>query len=135
MRGAKLPPLIDEHVQAVGEEVRELAKLHAELARAEVREGTTDFVRGVLLCAFGVLVLALTLVAAGVALFFLAHRVLTPAGAAGVVTLVYLVVGGIAVRQGIRRVGGLGALLLPRTRAMLWELVTCRDKSDEAEKS
>lgn len=125
-------PLIDEHARAVGQEVRELARLHAELASAEVHEGTRSFVRGVLLCGFGILVGTLVLVAAGVALFFLWNQVLTPAGAAGMVALIYLVVGAGALWLGVRLVGGLHAVLLPRTRAMLWELLTCRDRAEKS---
>jgi uncharacterized membrane protein YqjE len=123
-----MTPLIDEHVQAVGEEVRELANLHAQLALTEIREGTTSFVRGVILCAFGVLASALVLVAFGMVVFFLANRTLTPAGAATVVMAAYGVIGWATIRFGTRSLERVSSLFLPRTRAMLWELVTCRDK-------
>ncbi len=62
-----MAPWIDEHVSAVGEEVRELARLHAELARLEMRGGVRRLVGGICLLGFAVLMATLVLVAADVA--------------------------------------------------------------------
>ena|SRR2546422_2641580 len=122
-----MSPLIDEHVRAVGEEVRELARLHGELARTELREGSSRFVRGIFLFSFGILTGALVLVAAGVGLFFVLDGTLSHAGAAAAVAGIYLGVSGLAMWLGWRWIGGVTSVMLPRTRAMLWELLTWRE--------
>ena len=125
-------PLVDEHIRAVGQEVRDLAKLHVDLAAAEVRDGSKQFVRGVILLGYGILLGTLVLVALGVCLFFLLDRWLSQAGAAAVVAVVFLAAGSTALWLGWRSLGGVSSVTLPRTRAMLWELFTCRDKPTDS---
>ena len=120
--------LLDENVQAVGEDVRQLARMHVELARTEVREGATRFVRGMFLFGFGVASGGLVLVAAGIALFSLLGGLMAPAAAVATVGIIYLAVSVAALWIGWRWIRGIASLLLPRTRALLWELITCRDK-------
>ncbi len=121
-------PLIDEHVRAVGSEVREYARLHALLARVEATEGSKRLLSSLFLLAFGVTTGSLVLVAAGVALFLWLAGSVPPAGAAAIVAGVYLLIAAAAWWAGWRFMRGAGAILLPRTRAMLWEAITCRDK-------
>jgi uncharacterized membrane protein YqjE len=121
-------PLIDEHVRAVGSEVREYARLHALLARVEARDGSKRLLSSLFLLAFGVTTGGLVLVAAGVALFLWLAGPIAPAGAAAIVAGIYLLIAAGAWWAGWRFMRGAGAILLPRTRAMLWEAITCRDK-------
>jgi len=120
-------PLIDDRVQAIGNEVRELARLHGELARTELRHGWMRLIGGLFLLGFGVAAGLLVLVIAGVAcILFLAPRLGT-AGAAATVALVDALVAGISLWLGVRTLRGATSLLLPRTRTLLWELLTWRD--------
>ncbi|MFQ5600475.1 MAG: phage holin family protein [Candidatus Krumholzibacteriia bacterium] len=124
-------PLIDERAQAVGEGVRDFAKMHVDLARAEVRDGSTRFVWGMFLAGLGVMLGTLAFLTAGASLFLTLRSVLSAPASAGVVALVFLGLGFVTFRLGQRLMAGIGSLLLPRTRAMLWELVTWREnKSD-----
>lgn len=120
-------PWIDEHVQAVGREVRELARLHAQLAGVEMRDGVRRLVGAVCLLGFAVLMATLVLVAGDVALFSLLQGPLSTPAAAATVALVDLAVAALGAFFGWRLLRGAGSLLLPRTRSMLVELLTCRD--------
>src|SRR5262245_11032629 len=114
-------PLIDEHVRAVGADVRELARLHAALARSEARHGVVRIAAAILLCGFAVAAAVAVLVAAGVAGFLFLQRFVSPASAAAVVAATYLVLVGAASWIGWRLLRGARSLSLPQTRAMLWE--------------
>ena len=122
-------PLVDDHVREVGREVREFAALHLQLARAEAREGSKRLLSSLFLLAFGVTTFALVLVAAGVALFLWLRRALSPEAAAALVAVAYLFVGAATWWAGWRLMKGATGLLLPQTRALLWELITCRDET------
>ena len=125
-------PLVDEHVRAVGQGVRDLAKLHVDLACEEVRDGSKRFVRGAILVGFGILLGTLVVVALGVSLFFLLDQWLSTSLAAAAVAVVFLAAGTAALWLGWRSLGGVSSVTLPRTRAMLWELLTCRDKPTDS---
>lgn len=120
-------PLIDEKVQTVGREVRELARLHRELARAELREGIGQVVIACFLFGLGVLVAGLALLAAGVALFYLLDAYVPRALAAALVALLYGAAALGAYLIAFRRLEGSRSLSLPRTRAMLKELLRWPD--------
>lgn len=122
-----MTPLIDDRVQAIGSEVRELARLHGELARTELRHGWMRLVAGFFLLGFGVAAGLLVIVIASVAcILFLSPRLGT-AGAAAMVAVVDALVAGIALWFGVRTLRGATSLLMPRTRTLLWELLTWRD--------
>lgn len=125
-------PLIDDHVRAVGREVRELARLHGELARTELWEGARRLVIAMFLFGIGVAIGALSLAAFGMAAFFLLSRVVETPGAAALVAVSFF-----ALMMGLwlcawRVLRGSNALSLPRTRQMLWELLQWRDKPNDS---
>lgn len=122
-------PLVDEHVREVGREVREFAALHMQLAHEEARSGSTRLVSSLFLMGFGVAMFALVLIAGGVAIFLWLRDVMPPAGAAALVAFGYLLVAIGAWWGAWRLIHGAGALLLPQTRALLWELISCRDEA------
>jgi len=120
-------PLIDDRVQAIGNDVRELARLHGELAHHELRRGWTRLVAGLFLLGFGVAAGLLVVVLLSIAsVAFLAPRLGT-AGSAATIALIDAVIAGAALWLGIRMLRGAADLSLPRTRTMLWELFTWRD--------
>lgn len=122
-------PLVDEHVRGVGREVREFVALHWQLLCEEARDGSKHLLLAVFLLAFGVATSALVFIAAGIALYLLLVRIVPDAAAAGLVALGYLLVVAGAWWAAWRFLKGAGALLLPRTRTLLWELITCRDEA------
>ncbi len=122
-----MTPLIDDRVQAIGSEVRELARLHGELARTELRHGWIRLIGGLFMIGFGVAAGVLVIVIAGVAcILFLAPHLGT-AGAAATVALADALVAGITLWLGVRTLRGAASLLMPRTRTLLWELITWSD--------
>lgn len=121
-------PLIDEHVRTVGREVRELARLHAELAQVEVHAGSRRLLTGLFLLGFGVAMGALVLVAFGTALFEWMRTLVAPPAAAAIVGCVFVAVMLGAWWAGWRLLRGARGLLLPRTRAMLWEMLGWPDE-------
>jgi len=122
-------PLVDEHVRDVGREVREFATLHMQLANEEARYGSTRLLSSLFMMGFGVAMFALVLMAGGVATFLFLREVMPPAGAAALVAVGYLLVGAVAWWAAWRLIQGAGSLLLPQTRALLWELISCRDEA------
>ena len=122
-----MTPLIDDRVQAIGNEVRELARLHGELAQTELRHGWNRLIAGLFLLGFGVLAGLLVIVLFSVAsVAFLAPR-LGNAGSAATVAIVDAIVAGVSLWLGARMLRGATTLSMPRTRSMLWELLTWRD--------
>lgn len=117
-----------ERFRALERDVRELARLHGELARLEVRTGVLRLVVGVFMLGVGIFVAGFVLLAAGFASYLSLLRFLPPAGSAAVVA------GGFALTSlgtwflAWRLLQGAGSLFLPRTRAMLQELITWRNK-------
>src|SRR5262249_37689267 len=110
------------------DEVRDFAQLHWLLARTEAHDGLKRLLSSLFLLAFGVTMGTLVLMAAGFALFLALERVMSPAWAAALVALVYAAIGAVACWAGWRLIRSAGVLSLPQTRAMLWELISCRDK-------
>jgi uncharacterized membrane protein YqjE len=127
LRGEDAVPLIDEKVQTVGEEIRELARLHQELARAELREGVRRIGVACFLFGIGIFVGGLSLLAAGVAIFSLFDRFMARGLAAAVVAVLYGASALAAYFIAFHRLEGTRSLLLPRTRALLKELLQWRD--------
>lgn len=122
-----MAPLIDDRVQAIGQDVRELARLHGELARNELRQGWMRLVSGLFLIGFGVLAALLVVVLTSVAAIqFLAPR-LGSAGSAATVALVDAMLAAVSLWLGGRILRGAASLSMPRTRTLLWELLTWRD--------
>ena len=122
-----MDPASEERVALTGEEIRDFAKMHVDLARTEVREGSARFVWGLLLLSGSILVGTLALLVGCTALYLALRTVLDPAPAAALTSLVLLVVSALMVRVGFRCLGGLRSLLLPRTRQMIGELVKWQD--------
>ena len=120
-------PLIDEHVRAVGREVRDLARLHGELARVEALVGVRRLVMALCLLAFGVTMAVLVIIAFSIALFAWIRSWLSAPYAAFLVGLAFAVVMAGSWLLSWRLARGAKALLLPRTRAMLWELLQWRE--------
>jgi hypothetical protein len=116
-------PLIDEHVRAVGRDVRDLARLHAELARVEVQSGSRRLVTGLFLLWFGVMIGALVLAAFGIAFFAWVRSLVSTPVAATIVGLVFTAVMLGSWYVGWRLLRGAGDLLMPRTRMMLMEML------------
>jgi hypothetical protein len=115
-------------LRAVERDVRELLRLHGELARLEARAGLLRLVIGCFLLGVGAFVGGFVLLAAGFALYLSLVRVLPPAGAATMVALAFALASLGAWYLAWRLLQGTGSLLLPRTRAMLGELVTWKEK-------
>jgi hypothetical protein len=120
-------PVLDEHVRAVGREVRELARLHGELARTEMLEGGLRVAVGIFLFAVGVTIGGLALAAVGFALYLLLARTLTTPGAAAIVALCFFALTILMWLLAWHILRGSRGLTLPRTRQMLWELLQWRD--------
>jgi hypothetical protein len=125
-------PLIDEHVRAVGREVRELARLHGALARTELSEGMRHLVIAIFLFAVGVAIGALALAALGMAVFFLLQRFVDTPGAAALVAASFFGLMMLLWLIAWRMLRGSGALGMPRTRQMIWELLQWRDKPNDS---
>lgn len=125
-------PLIDENVRSVGREVRELARLHRELAQAELQEGLRRSAVGFFLFGIGVAIGGLALAAAGFALFFLLSRWLPAGAAAALVATTFAALAAVAYLIAFQVLRGSGSLLLPRTRALLWELLRWQDKPKDS---
>ena len=121
-------PIVDEHVRSVGRDVRELARLHGELARVEVQSGSRRLLTALFLLGFGVMMGTLFVVALGAALFVWMRTVVTAPAAALIVALAFARVMLIAWTVAWRLIRSADGLLLPRTRTMLWELLRWRDE-------
>ena len=119
--------LIDDHVRAVGREVRELARLHGELVHVELRGGARRLIAAVLLVGFGIMMAGLVVVAFGFALFAWLSSLLTTPSAALIVALGFAATMMLSWWMSWRLLRGAKSLLLPQTRTMLWELLRWRD--------
>jgi hypothetical protein len=128
-------PLIDEHVRAVGRDVRDLARLHAELARVEVQSGGRRLVTGLFLLWFGVTMGALVLAAFGIAFFAWVRSLVSTPVAATIVGLVFTAVMLGSWYVGWRLLHGAGDLLMPRTRTMLMEMLGWHDNNEPTSSS
>ena len=122
--------IIDEQVESLAREVRELTRLHGELARTELQTGARRLVTTLALMMFGVIVGVLVLGALGFATYFLLAAALPRAAAAGLVALGYLIVVVAAWWYAWRLMRGAGGVFLPRTRQMLSEMMHWRDHNE-----
>jgi uncharacterized membrane protein YqjE len=122
------PASLEEQIRAIERDVRELVRLHGELARLEARTGLLRLVVGIFMLGVGIFVAGFVLLAAGFASYLSLLRVMPPAAAAAVVA------GGFAIASlgawlvAWRLLQGAGSLFLPRTRAMLQEIVRWKNK-------
>lgn len=122
-----MSPASEKHAPLTGEEIRDFAKMHVDLARTEVREGSARFVWGLLLLSGSILVGSLALLIGCAALYLALRSVVEPAPAAALTFVGLLGVSALLVRIGFWCLGGLRSLLLPRTRQMLGELFRWQD--------
>lgn len=107
---------------SLGRDMRDLARLHVDLARSEMRFGRARFMRGVVLIASSLIVGGLVLGAVGLALFWAWSPRLTPIGAALAVAALYsLVATGLSL-LGRRWLRDGESVLMPRTRSLLREI-------------
>lgn len=118
---------IDEQVESLARDVRELTRLHGELARVELQTGARRLVTTLCLMGFGVIVGMLVLFASGVAVYLLLAAVLPKAAAAALVAFGYLLVAAGAWWWAWRLMSGASGVFLPQTRQMLSELLHWRD--------
>jgi hypothetical protein len=125
-------PIIDEHVRAVGREVRQLARLHGALARTEASQGLRRFVIAVFLFAVGVAIGALGLAAFGMAAFFMLAKLVDSPGAAALVALCFFVLMMVLWFAAWRLLRAAYALTLPRTRQMIWELLKWQEEPTDS---
>ncbi len=121
-------PVIDDNVRNVGREIRELARLHRELAQAELQDGLRRTAIGFYLFGIGITTGGLALAAGGIALFLLFARWMPPAAAAALVGVVLVALAVAAYLVAFWLLRGSRSLLLPRTRALLWELLRWQDE-------
>jgi MFS family permease len=123
---------IEEQLRAVERDVRDLVRLHGELARAEASAGLLHLVIGLFMLGVGIFVAGFVMLAGGFALYLLLVRFIPPAGAASTVALVFALVSLAAWFVAWRFLQGAGSLSLPRTRAMISELLTWRQKPNSS---
>jgi hypothetical protein len=124
---------LDEEQPDLVSEVQDLARLHVDLARAEVRDGTRRLQRGMALLVMAFVATCLVVLTATVTLFLYLQTHFRPWIAAGLTTLLLAGFAVLAVRLGRWQLHGTRALLLPRTRALLGELFTWRhEKSTDS---
>jgi hypothetical protein len=119
---------LDEEQPDLVSEVQDLARLHVDLARAEVRDGTRRLQRGVALLIMAFVATSLVVLAATVTVFLYLQTHVAPWIAAALTTVLLGVFAAAAVRLGRWQLQGTRALLLPRTRALLGELFTWRNE-------
>ena len=122
------PASLEEQLRAVERDVRELVRLHGDLARFEARSGLLRLLLGMFMMGVGVFVAGFVLLAAGFAFYLSLVRVMPPAGAATVVAAGFALTSLGAWFLAWRLLQGAGSLLLPRTRALLSEMFTWRNK-------
>jgi hypothetical protein len=113
-----------EELRALERDVRELVRLHGELARFEARAGLLRLVIGVFLLGVGGFVGGLVLLAAGFAFYLFLVRFMPPAGAAALVAGAFALVSFGTWFVAWRQLEGTRSLSLPRTRALLQEMLT-----------
>ena len=122
-----MSPQIDEQARTLSQHVGELAKLHVDLARAELRAGSTRFILGLVVLVASVFVASLAAVAFALALYLWLRSLLSPIPAAGIVGLVLALASVLGFRLGWHWLRGVRSVLLPRSREMVGELLAWRD--------
>ena len=125
-----MSPQLDEEQPDLVNEVQDLARLHVDLARAEVRDGTRRLQRGVGLLVLAMLTAILCVLASAFTLFFWLQTRFDTWVAAALTTATYAFLALLAAALGRQQLQGTRSLLLPRSRALLGELFAWRsDKS------
>jgi len=121
-----MSPQLDEEQPDLVSEVQDLARLHVDLARAEVRDGTRRLQRGLVLLLLAAASAGLLVLASVVTLFLWLETHFEPWVAAAWTTAILGVFVVVAIGVGRWQLRGTRALLLPRTRALLGELFSWR---------
>ena len=125
-----MSPQLDEEQPDLVSEVQDLARLHVDLARAEVRDGTRRLQRGLGLLVLAVTTAGLCVLASAFTVFFWLQTRFETWVAAALTTAAYALFALCAAAVGRQQLQGTRSLLLPRTRALLGELFSWRsDKS------
>lgn len=122
-----MSPQLDEERPDLVSEVQDLARLHVDLARAEVRDGTRRLQRGLLLLLLAAASAGLLVLASVVTLFLWLETRFEPWVAAALTTAILGIFVLVAAIVGRWQLRGTRALLLPRTRALLGELFSWRN--------
>ena len=122
-----MTPQIDEQARTLSRNVGEFAKLHVDLARAELRAGSARFAIGFIVLTASVFVASLATVAFAVALFFALRALLSTILAAILVGIVLSGLAALGFYLGWRFLREVRSLSLPRTREMVGELLQWRD--------
>ena len=117
-----MPPQLDEDQADLVSEVQDLARLHVDLARAEVRDGTRRLQRGVALLLLAFASAGLLVLSAGITLFLWLQTHFVPWISAALTTVALVGVLALTTVLGKWQLRGTRALLLPRSRALLGEL-------------
>ncbi len=128
-----MSPQLDEEQPDLVSEVQDLTRLHVDLARAEVRDGTRRLLRGVILLVLAAVAAGLCLLASAITVFLYLQTHFSTWVAAALTTGIYasLALGAAAISR--VQLQGTRSLLLPRTRALLGELFSWRsDKSSRS---
>jgi len=118
---------LDEDQVDLVSEVQDLARLHVDLARAEVRDGTRRLQQGLVLTLLAIASAGLLVLSAGVTLFLWLQTHFEPWIAAAVTTAALAGLVMVAVVLAKWQLRGTRALLLPRSRALLGELFSWRN--------
>ena len=119
------PQLDEDHADLVSE-VQDLARLHVDLARAEVRDGTRRLQQGLVLLLLAAASAGLLVLCVVVTLFLWLQTRFAPWVAAALTAAALGSFVFAAVALGKWQLKGTRALLLPRTRALLGELFSWR---------
>lgn len=122
-----MTPQIDEQARTLSRHVGDFAKLHVDLARAELRAGSARFAIGIILLLASVFVASLAAVAFAVALYFWLRSLLSTIFAASIVGGVLVGLSALGFTMGWRFLRGVHSLSMPRTREMVGELLAWRD--------
>ena len=127
-----MSPQVEEQAQAVGQQVRDFARLHVDLARTEIRDGSARFLWGLVLVGASVCVGTVAIVAFVVALFLLLRTVLSPVLAATCVAVILGLLSAIGFRWGWSLIRRIRSVSLPRTRAMVGEIFQWREDKNNS---
>ena len=118
---------VEEEQPDLVSEVQDLARMHVDLAREEVRDGTRRLQRGLVLLLLASASVGFLMLSAVVTVFLWLETRFEPWVAAALTTAALGVFVVVAVAVGKWQLEGTRALLLPRTRALLGELFAWRD--------
>jgi uncharacterized membrane protein YqjE len=125
-----MSPQLDEEQPDLVSEVQDMARLHVDLVRAEVRDGTLRLQRGLILLMLAAVTAGLCVLASAITVFLFLQTHFEPWVAAALTSAIYAFLALSAVAMGRHQLQGTRSFLLPRTRALLGELFSWRnDKS------